>query len=247
MVFTSILYLLLALIPVFCYIGIIWLTTPFGSIDFKKSTQYFITGVLSIGILLTFLRIFSGWQTPMNPSDMSWSLFILAFIQVSLVEEVCKFSAFKINEVIRKDNIEYDSPIGTMFYCGISALGFSFIENVDYAVKYGGDLILIRSFTAMMLHFLCGLIMGYWISISRLPTKLRNKSILEVIFIKKPILKKIVYYFMGILSATFLHGLFDYNLFTKGHIVSNYIIIFGGVIAAYLASKDINEKVSKNH
>ena len=47
---------------------------------------------------------------------------------------------------------------------------------------------------------------------------------------------------MGIGCAVILHGLFDYNIFTGGHIVSNYLILLGGVIAVYLASKDLQEK-----
>ena len=244
----SILYLLLSLLPVFAYISIIWATTPIGSIDFRKSVQYFLTGIISIGMLLTFLRLFPNWQTPVSLTDLPLSLMVLAFIQVALMEELCKFTAFKINENIRgEDDIKYDSPIGTMFYCGISALGFSFIENVEYALQYGGQVLFARSFISMMVHFLCGLIMGYWISASRIPSKLENRSLMEIIFIRKPILKKISYSIIGISCAVILHGLFDYNLFTEGHIVSNYLILLGGVVAAYLASKDLNERVRKLH
>lgn len=242
----SILYLLLALLPVIAYIIIIWATTPWGSIDIKKSTQYFIIGTISIGLLLTFFRIFPNWQAPISPNNLPLSFMVLSFIQIALMEELCKFIAFKINENIRgEDEVEYDSPIGTMFYCGISALGFSFIENVEYAIHYGGQVLIFRSFISMMAHFLCGLIMGYWISVSRLPSRLENRSLMEVIFIRKPILKKVTYSIIGISCAVILHGLFDYNLFTEGHIVSNYLILLGGIVAAYLASKDLNERVRK--
>ena len=244
----SILYLFLALLPVVAYIMIIWATTPWGSIELRKSAQYFLTGIISIGLLLTFFRLFPNWQSPVSPTNLSLSFMVLAFIQVALMEELCKFAAFKINEGIRgEDDIKYDSPIGTMFYCGISALGFSFIENVEYAIMYGGHVLVVRSFISMMVHFLCGLIMGYWISASRIPSRLENRSLMEVVFIKKPVLKRVVYSAIGITCAVILHGLFDYNIFTDGHVVSNYLIILGGIIATYLASKDLNDRVRKIH
>jgi RsiW-degrading membrane proteinase PrsW (M82 family) len=244
MLFTSIFYLLIALLPVAIYVAVIWATTPYGSIDLRKSSRYFITGILSIGILLTFLRLVPGWQNPVDPINMGFSIFLLSFIQIGLIEELCKWGSFKINEFIRgPEDIRYDSPIGTMFYCGISALGFSFIENVDYAIRYGSEILITRSLVSMLLHFLCGLIMGYWISASRIPTRLKNRSLLEVFFIRNPQVKMVVYNIMGIFCATFLHGLYDYNLFSRGHIVSNYLIILGGIITSYLASKDLDEKV----
>lgn len=237
----SLLYLLIAFVPVLMYITIIWVTTPWKSINLRTSFQYFVTGMISIGLLLTFFRLFPNWQDPvMSPAV----LMILAFVQVAMMEELCKFISFKIGEGIRgEDETKYDSAIGTMFYCGISALGFSFIENVEYALSYGGQVLFVRSFVSMMIHFLCGLIMGYWISASRIPSRLENRSLIEVLFIKKPMLKKIAYSIMGISCAIVLHGLFDYNLFIGGPDSNSYIIILGGIVAAYLASKDLNDRI----
>ncbi len=240
---TPILYLFIALIPVLFYILVIWATTPWKAIDLRTAFQYFITGMMSVGILLVFFRLFPNWQDPVLMFGGSNVLLILAFLQVALVEEICKFISFRLGEGIRgKDQLNYDSSIGTMFYCGISAIGFAFIENVQYAIAYGGQVIIFRSITSMMVHFLCGLIMGYWLAASRVQSKLHNRSLMEVMFIKKPALKRISYSIMGISCAMILHGLFDYNIFSEGHIVSNYLIILGGLVAAYLASKDLIER-----
>ncbi len=239
--FTFILYFIIALLPVFLYVLTIWLTTPINSINLNKSAQYSLTGVLSVGIILFYSKLFPLAHKSIS-DNVNVSLWFFSFIQVSLIEELCKFSSFKINENMRGDDIQYDTSIGTMFYCGISALGFSFIENVQYAYMYGSEVLIIRSFLSMMLHFLCGLIMGYWISLSRIPTKLKDRSLLELVFIKYKWLKVYLYSFMGIGCAVILHGLFDYNIFSGGHIVSNYLILLGGIIAVYLASKDLQEK-----
>lgn len=237
----GIIYLLLAFIPVLIYIGIIYITTPIGSISIRNSTHHFLSGIISIGIIFIYFRIFPEYQKLLLISPQ-WSIVIFSFIQVALVEEVCKFMSFRIGEFIRGESIFYDRPIATMFYSGITSLGFAFIENVIYAMQYGGEILIIRSFVSMLIHFLCGMIMGYWISVSRLPTKIKNRSLFEILCVNNPNLKLITYYSVGILSAVFIHGLYDYNLFSKGHITSNYLIIFSSIIATYLAAKDLNQK-----
>jgi RsiW-degrading membrane proteinase PrsW (M82 family) len=238
----SLFYLLIAFIPVLFYIGIIWATTPWKSIDIRTAFLYLLTGLMSIGIILTYFRLFPHCQDPLFLTDKSFSLLFFSFIQVALVEELCKLTAFSIGDRIRLEEREYDSPIGTMFYCGISALGFAFLENVNYALTYGGEVLIARSFIAMMVHFLCGLIIGYWVSVSRLPSKVETRSFFEVLVHKKPKLKRIVYYSIGVCCAMALHGLYDFNIFSGGGEATSYLIIFGGVVSAYLAAKNLMEK-----
>jgi RsiW-degrading membrane proteinase PrsW (M82 family) len=236
------LYLLLAFLPVLFYIGVIWSTQPIGSINFRNSLHHFLSGIISIGLIFTYFRIFPGCQKLLNINPQ-WSYLFFSFIQIALVEEISKFISFRIGETVRGEtSVFYDKPIATMFYCGITGLGFAFIENVTYAMQYGGDVLLVRSFVAMLLHFLCGMIMGYWVSSSRMPTKIKNRSLFEVMCVNYPNFKKVGYYIIGIICAVFIHGLYDYNLFTKGHITSNYLILFSSAIAAYLAAKDLNQK-----
>jgi len=240
--FLSLFYLLVAFLPVIAYIFIIWATTPYKSINIRTAFLYLISGLISIGIILTYFRLFPSCQDVVLFSDMSMSLLFFCFIQVALVEELCKLAAFSIGDRLRIDERDYDSPIGTMFYCGISALGFAFLENVNYALTYGGEVLILRSVVALLVHFLCGLIMGYWVASSRLPSKVENRSFFEVILHHKPKVKKIVYYSIGVFCALILHGLYDFNIFSGGNDATSYMIIFGGVISAYLAAKSLIEK-----
>lgn len=238
----GLIYLLLAFIPVLMYIGVVWITTPIGSINIKNSLYHFLSGIISIGIIFIYFRVFPNCQKFL-PVNQQWSIMIFSFIQVGLVEEICKLISFKIGEMIRgESSIFYDRPVSTMFYSGITALGFAFIENVTYALQYGGEVLIIRSFVAMLIHFLCGMIMGYWIASSRIPTKIKNRSLFEILCVNNPNLKLITYYIMGVLSVVFIHGLYDYNIFSNGHVTGNYLIIFSSVIAAYLAAKDLNQR-----
>ncbi len=240
----SLLYMILAFLPVLFYIFLIWATTPWRSINLRSSFTYLVTGFISVGIILTYFRLFPNCQDMLFPNDIPLSIFLLYFIQVALVEELCKFSAFIIAESIREKEKIYDSPIGIMIYCGISALGFAFIENVNYAQMYGGQVLITRSFLSMLVHFICGLIMGYWISSSSIPTKVENRSLFEIVLQARPKLKKIIYYCMGIISATVYHGFFDYSLSTGGENVypMAYVILFGGMMFAYLGARKIIEK-----
>lgn len=248
MILTSLLYILLAFIPVLIYIGIIYITVPWKSISLKSSITYLFTGMISIGILLTFFRVFPYWQNsitlPFSIFGLFDSLVIFSFFQIGMAEEISKLLAFIIGDKIR--NQENDSPIGIMFYCGISALGFSFLENIDYAFKYGGEILIARSVISMFMHFLFGLLMGYWIAISKIPSRTDNRSYFEIFLSKRPKLRKFVYYSVGVISALTLHGLFDLSLFIQSNIATCFMIAMGGSIAAYIGVKDINNKIQKS-
>jgi RsiW-degrading membrane proteinase PrsW (M82 family) len=236
----GLLYMTLAFIPVLIYIWIIWLTSPKKSINIRDSFLHFFSGIISVCFIYLFSSLFPNFQHPI--SNLEWTLLVFSFCQVAFIEELSKFSAFIIGEKVKGEQLIYDSPVATMFYCGITSLGFSFIENVAYAAQFGGQVLIMRSFIAMLLHFIAGMIMGYWISLSRIPTKLKNRSPFELFCVNRPQIKKYIYYFIGLLSAIFIHGLYDFNIFSKGHITSNYLIIITGVIASYLAAKDLDEK-----
>jgi RsiW-degrading membrane proteinase PrsW (M82 family) len=235
-------YLLIAFIPVLIYIFLIWATAPWKSIDIKKAFSHFIVGIISIGIVLTIHRIFPGLVKPFEWLSLSASFFIFSFLQVALIEEGSKFFSFIIGERVRGiDDVLYDKPFTTMFYCGITHLSFAFIENVNYALIYGTQVLLIRSVISMLVHFLCGLLMGYWISKGRMVTRVKKRSFSEILFIKKPHIKERIYYAIGIFTSVFIHGLYDYNIFSNGNLVSSSLIILGAVIASYLAAKDLIE------
>lgn len=240
--FLSLLYLLIAFIPVFLYVFIIWATTPWKSIKLKTSFQYLFTGLISIGIILTYFKLFPSCQDPIYLKDRAGSLLFFCFVQIALVEEISKLISFLIGERIRKEEREYDSPIGTMLYSGISALGFAFLENVNYAIQYGGEVLIARSIVSMMVHFLCGLILGYWISISRLPSKIETRSLFEIISRRSPKIRRVIYYMVGITCVVILHGLYDFSIFNGDNQTTSYMIIFGGIISAYLAAKNLLER-----
>jgi RsiW-degrading membrane proteinase PrsW (M82 family) len=174
------------------------------------------------------------------------SLVFFCFIQIALVEEMSKLAAFHLGELVRREESIVDSPVATMFYAGISSFGFAFMENIDYIFQYGGSVIIIRSITSTMIHFLCGLILGYWVAASRMPSVLENRSLFEIILQTRPVLKKFIYYAIGITCAITLHGMYDYSCSNaSSDPLMSYMIIFGGIISAYLAARRLVEKERK--
>jgi RsiW-degrading membrane proteinase PrsW (M82 family) len=91
-----------------------------------------------------------------------------------------------------------------MFYFGVVALGFAFIENMEYFSKYIKspnvdimELFALRTTMSMVMHMLMGLMMGYFIALSRL----KNGWI------------SIKYHLAGLGVATLMHGSYDFIVF----------------------------------
>jgi RsiW-degrading membrane proteinase PrsW (M82 family) len=233
--------ILLALIPVFIYMSFLKLTLPWKSISFSKSITYFITGISSVVMIMIFFRFFPGWQTNIFPT---FSIFgfgydtylIMSFIQVALLEELCKFFAFRIGDTIANEL----NPVSTMFYCGVSYLGFAFVENIQYANNFGTEILLTRSILSMYLHFLCGCLVGYWVGMQKLKPKTRNRSFFELFLRKHGNVRRIAYYATGVFLAVMLHGIFDFGLFTKSDITDSILIIMCGTMGTYFSYINLN-------
>lgn len=239
----SLYYSLLSLIPVIFYIILIYLTTP-STLKIGNVVRHFIGGIMGIGVLLSIFRIFPGIQEnicldfTLFGQDID-SIIIFSFIQIGLLEETCKFLGYKIIGV-------KSSPIDTMIYCGITALGFSFIENITYLLSSDIDILFARSTMAMLLHLTCGLLMGYFIAISKMnisePTTPLNR-----IMIKYPKFRIFLFTIVGISTATIVHGFYDLVNFvgdtSAQPLINMIIIITFGFILNLLLSKDLIKKM----
>jgi RsiW-degrading membrane proteinase PrsW (M82 family) len=244
---TSIFYASLAIIPVIIYLFIVYLTVPYKTLNIRMMLHYFIFGFFSVGMVIGFSYLFPSWYK-VKFDNFLVALLYAAFIQVALIEEISKFISFKITEKVRsiERNIIMDQPISPMIYCGITALGFAFIENVKYAMDYGATILIVRSALSMILHFICGLIMGYWIALSRIEKKDVGKhSIFDYLVIKYNKFKIKIYTFIGIMCAVFIHGLFDFSIDLLGPYAMAYSLLLLMLISfiAYVCFYDIYNKM----
>lgn len=218
----NILAFLFSILPALIYGYIIYLRAPKNAINLNKLWVYTIIGFLSITFFNFFVFIFPNFQIPVLrdfvgvfiKGDTAYNVYrenfistlIFALIQVALLEEFSKWIAFKSGDLIRGKNALRDHPYAIMFYTTMVAAGFACIENTEYASRalrgrFGADVsaeyvLLFRSFTAVILHMVCGLIMGYYIALA----SKSNKN------------ERLKYTLIGIASATILHGLYDFAL-----------------------------------
>lgn len=99
-----------------------------------------------------------------------------------------------------KDKVSFNEPMDAIVYGTLISLGFATYENFEYVYFYNTelefsslDIALMRSVTAIPLHALCGIIMGYFFGLYMF----RGKSILL---------------FKSILLPIFFHGLYNFSL-----------------------------------
>ena len=147
------------------------------------------------------------------------SLFLYVLIGIAFIEEGLKYF-FLIKYLYNKD--DFNEPMDGIVYAVMISMGFAMVENIGYVYGSKGieiQVAILRMFTAIPLHAVCGVIMGYYVGLSKF-----NKK-------KKPILL-----FKGLGIATLIHGLYNYFLFLGEGLILSIIAL---LIAIYYAKKAI--------
>jgi RsiW-degrading membrane proteinase PrsW (M82 family) len=127
-----------------------------------------------------------------------------AFIVAALVEEFFK-GAFAHMAVWWRT--EFNEVLDGLVYYGMAHMGFAVTENLAYIFLNGGSkeqalmTALIRTTTAVPMHVLVGMIMGYHAAVSRFSHSMGRRIRNAVICMALPIL---------------LHGLYDVAAFNQG-------------------------------
>src|SRR3989304_3411644 len=146
-------------LPGILYSFIIYLNIPYRSVKLKYIFNYISIGFLSAVFVLGFHLLFPNWTSLLftqfyidknvlveGPTLLSF--FFNAFIQVAIIEELAKLGAFKIADIRNKE----EGPISTMFNFMLIGTGFAIVENIMYGFNYGTEVLLIRNFTALIMH-----------------------------------------------------------------------------------------------
>lgn len=240
--------LILCTLPSLIYSFIIYVSAPYKTISFKKGLNYLLGGSIATVFLLMFMNSFPYW------SGISYKVFnpILEpleflhfknFIEIALLEETLKFSAFLfITKSSYKDS--HDHPIGTMFYTCMTSLGFAIVENVLYGVNSDDpeNILMWRSVTSVIGHMVFGLFMGYWIAVGRLGIRLRNRSLLDILVLKNIEIRNKFFGAIAVITATIIHGMYDLELSINGDkgIVTIYIILLTLLFLSFFCSLHVN-------
>lgn len=191
----NLLSFLFTFLPALVYAVIVYMSFKKDTISWKSSFLYFMMGAMSGIAVMTLQWIFPNLHNELfGPDRFVLSYFIMCFIQIALIEEGMKMFFFGLTNSYRT---MLPKPGGIMFYCMSVSAGFAVQENLMYVMRYGDDVLLPRAFSAIILHMLTGIMMGYFITLG-----IYNK-------------KKILYSLIGLIVATIYHGLYDFDIFIR--------------------------------
>ncbi len=140
-------------------------------------------------------------------------VFYTAFVVAALSEELFKFAALYI--LIWK-NKNFNELFDGIIYAVFIAMGFAAVENILYVFTSGLQTGVLRIFTAVPLHALLGINMGYFFALARFSDKK-----------KRP-----VYLAFAFLLPFVLHGIYDFILMTENEILLVFFIPY--IILIYI-------------
>ena len=149
------------------------------------------------------------------------------FIRAAFVEEFFKLSVI-IFYCTRKT--AFDEPMDGLIYGVAASLGFAAYENIDYVLYFykepSFDIALVRAFSAVPMHALCGIMMGFLVS--------------QSIFEKEHNYLNLV---LALLIPVGMHGLYNFSYSSQliSPQVAN-IILFVFTIRAIFMFKKLKRK-----
>jgi RsiW-degrading membrane proteinase PrsW (M82 family) len=153
------------------------------------------------------------------------SSFVEAFFYISLTEELCKYLIL-IVFFYRKPL--FNEPYDGIVYAGFISLGFATLENLFYVLEKGVAVALIRMFLSVPAHAIFGVVMGFFVGGAK--------------FFRG---KRGTFLGLGLLSAVFLHGLYDYFLMAGIPLLVLFSLLLVGIgIAVSFKAIRIREQQS---
>lgn len=154
-------------------------------------------------------------------------MLLFAVVGVGFVEEFSKWIMVRSKIY---NWVNFNEPYDGIFYSVMVSLGFATLENIGYvlgaeAISPDAGLLtgLLRMFTAVPAHAVCGILMGYFIGKAKFEEK--NKDLNMA---------------LSILAPTLLHGAYDYFAFLDwipGIIAGAIVSLLIGVVLSLKAIK----------
>lgn len=203
-------------------IPVIVLAIYFYNKDVDKEPKKVLLKIFFIEIALTIAVAFveTSLSKKVLVNDELSFLFYYVYI-VGFAEEFSKFlPAYFFG--IRSEH--YNSYYDAVIYCVFSALGFACIENIMYVMSGGIFVGILRAVLSVPGHILWSAIVGAFIGLATITEKKRRKQL-------KP-----VYVLTGLITASFIHGIFDYSLESGNFIAILFIFVVEIILAIFTVS-----------
>ncbi len=188
-----ILLLTLSQAPIVLFLSYIYLKDKNDTEPLKLLFKTFLSGILVAFPILLVEFIFQ-FAIPLVPFGKFGIVFVEAVFGIALVEEGFKYLAVK---KVAYRHAEFNEPYDGIMYAVVASLGFASIENIFYVLPQGLSTGILRMFTAVPLHAMCGVMMGFYIGLAKFtadPKKAKG------------------YLVIAVLAPTIAHGLYDYFL-----------------------------------
>jgi RsiW-degrading membrane proteinase PrsW (M82 family) len=150
----------------------------------------------------------------------------MAFITVAAVEEGAKFLVVRFLVYPKK---ELQTVRDGLLFTVCASMGFALFENIIYTLDRWVT-VLLRGFTAVLLHIVASGIMGCFIG----RAKLQNRR---------------DFFLKGFLIAVLIHGLYDFFLFIPGGLFSLLnipLLIIGGLYLLNLSRPPLAGKIPQD-
>lgn len=198
---------------------------------FESEKWIFFLLTLVLGMIFSFgTMVINDSIHSVTNFDLTGNIFndfTYSVVGIGAVEELVKFLPFLI--ILLFTN-QVNEPIDYIIYSSLSALGFSFIENILYFQQGGLHLIHSRAFASSVEHMFLSSVIGYGLMLSRY--KLYNNIFIAFIY--------------SYLLASFFHGFYDFWLISKA--VSSFSIIstFVLYISLYVYNSFINNSINNS-
>lgn len=184
--YERLLVILCSLIPAIILIGFVLYSDRKSSEPVKNIAICLISGILTIALSQYLEKLVMPYIG---------NNFLLTYVWAT-IEEASKFAIFLL---FIFDNKYYDDIYDGIVYMSLIALSFAGLENIMYAfsestVSNSIRLALMRDFTTIPLHVICGVMIGYFISLSNF-SKDKNKKTLN--------------FALAIIIPAFIHGTYN--------------------------------------
>lgn len=186
----------------------------------EKTLHIIVTFILGTIIPFIIYPLHTYVYRPLGISDSEDPLlsFLFYVFGVGLPEEVIKFIPVLIVVIVFKKAA--NEPLDYLKYICISALGFAFGENIEYAMRYGQHVLLARSILSVPGHMFFSILFIY--------------GFVEYKYNKKLLLEVPKYIMISILA----HGLYDYSLGFESQMLGSLLnlVLFMFATSAFITS-----------
>lgn len=197
--YERLLVLLFSLVPAIMLVAFILYTDRKSKEPAKNIIICLLSGTLTVAL--------AGYLEQLTMPYFANNI-VLTYVWAT-IEELCKVAVFFL---FIFDNKHYDDIYDGLVYMALIALSFAGLENIIYAfsestVSESINLALMRDFTTIPLHVICGIVMGYFLSLGNF---------------SKSGFKKVKNIVVAVLLAGIIHGTFNNLMSFLGDIKVDY-------------------------